>query len=55
MVKQENYVTSQPITFYTEKLNDGTFFASKQNNSDAAFNRNNDFAKSFSSYKNKIQ
>lgn len=55
LVKQENYVTSQPITFYTEKLADGAYYTSKANNPQNAFNRNNEFVSTFHNYKSKVK
>lgn len=54
IVKKDNYASAQPITFYTEKQNDGTFYATKANSQQGAFNKNNDFAKTFTTYKNRI-
>lgn len=55
LIKVENYVTDRPITFYTEKMQDGTYYASKANNDQNAFNRNNEFVSTFSNYKNRVK
>lgn len=46
-------MTQQPITFWTEKANDGCFYKSKDDPSDSknAFKLNNEFLKSYSNYK----
>jgi hypothetical protein len=50
LVKKENYVTSKPITFWTEKVNEGAYYNSKPTNENAHFTRNNDFVKTFHHY-----
>jgi len=50
MLKKENYATAKPITFYTEKVNDGVYYNSKTSNEHNTFTRNNDFVKTYHHY-----
>jgi hypothetical protein len=45
-----NYAAEQPITFYTEKLKDGTFYMSAADGDTNPFGKNNKFLKTFHQY-----
>lgn len=48
----EHYSKQQPITFWKEKVADGNFYMSKAGNTqEAAFNKNNEFLKSYTNYR----
>lgn len=51
LLPEGSYLNQQPITFYTEKVNDGTFYMSKHNNDpNTAFRKNNEFLKTYNHY-----
>jgi len=49
-VKKEGYLTAQPYTFWSEKLNEGAYYNSQQTNDKAPFTKNNEFLKTFTQY-----
>lgn len=51
---QEHYSKQVPITFYTEKLNDGTFYKT-EGSAQNPFGKNTGFVKTFSHYKHNLK
>jgi hypothetical protein len=52
LLPQGHYSKQQPITFWTEKVNDGNFYMSKPvGATNTEFYKNNEFLKTFKDYK----
>jgi len=46
-IESDHYLSSKPITFYTEKLDHGTFYGSKPVHDERPFHKTDDFVKNY--------